>query len=95
MAGQSHSLATFATKKARVCPIYVPQTVFGFIEDVLLSHADPRLYITSIPSTSPILLLNFVNPTLDFINSVFKRWTHITGFTIAPNAISLPTSIVL
>ena len=92
---QSHSLATFATKKARVCPIYVPQAIFGFIEAVLLSHADPRLYVTSIPSTSPILLLNSVNPTLDFINSMFKRWTHVTSFTIAPNAILLPTSIVL
>ncbi|KAK7817047.1 hypothetical protein CFP56_043387 [Quercus suber] len=62
-------------------------------EAALLSHVDSRLYITSIPSTSPILLLNSVNPTPDFVYSVFKRWTHATAFTIAPNAILFLTSI--
>ena len=62
-------------KKARVPPICVAHAFFGFMQDVLLCRADSKFYVTSTPSTLPILLLklNSINHSLDFVSSVFKK----------------------
>ena len=64
------SLATFVAKKTKVCPICVPLVVSWFIEVVLILHADSKSYGTITPSTSSILL-NSINPTPNYVNSVF------------------------
>ena len=56
LASPSRSLVTFVAQKVRVCPICVSHVVYGFIEDVLVTHAEWKLHVTSTPSTSPILL---------------------------------------
>ena len=40
-----------------------------------ISLAKSKLCVTTTFSTSPILLLNFINLTLDFVKFVFKMWT--------------------
>jgi hypothetical protein len=59
------------------------------------TDAESKLYVTTTLSTSPILLLKLINLTPDFVNYVFKKWIHTMAFTIAPDVILLPTSIVL
>ena len=92
---RAHSLATFAAKKAKVCPFCVLHVFSGFIENVLFYQAESKLCVTGTSSASPILLFNSIHPTLDFVKSVLERWIHSMGFTIAPDVILLPTLIVL
>ena len=76
LASQSCSLVTFMAKKERASLIYVLHAVFGFIEVVLFTHKESKLYVTSTNSISPILPLNSVKLSLDFVNFVFKKWTR-------------------
>ena len=86
---------TFAAKKTKVHPICVIYVISGFMEDVLFTHKESKVGVTSTSSTAPILLLNSINPTPGFVKSVLKNWTHTLGFIIAPDAIMLPTLIVV
>ena len=86
------SLATSVAKKA-ICPTFVPSAISVYIHVVLLAHADWKFSVTTTLSTSP-LLLKSINQTLQFVYSVFEKWIH-SAFTIAQDAILLPTSIVL
>ena len=86
------SLATFVAKKA-ICPTFVPNAISVYIHVVLLAHADWKFIVTNTLSTSP-LLMKSIYPTLQFVYSVFEKWIH-SAFTIAQDAILLPTSIVL
>ena len=63
-------------KKKRASLIYVLHAVFGFVEVVLFTHKESKLYVTSTNSISPILPLNSVKLSLDFVNFVFKKWTR-------------------
>uniref|UniRef100_A0A2N9HU79 Uncharacterized protein n=1 Tax=Fagus sylvatica TaxID=28930 RepID=A0A2N9HU79_FAGSY len=69
---------------------YVSHAISGHIKAVLLTYAESKLYATSTPSTSPILLKS-INPIPDFVKSVFRKWTQTMAFTIAQDAILLST----
>ena len=86
------SLATSVAKKA-ICPTFMPNAISLYIHVVLLAHADWKFTVTTTVSTSP-LLLKSVNLTLQFVDSVFEKWIQ-SSFTIAQDAILLPTSVVL
>ena len=89
---QWSSLAISVAKKA-ICPIFVSSAILLYIHVVLLARANWKFIVTSTLSTSP-LLLKSINLTLQFVYFVFEKWIHST-FTIAQDAILLPTSIVL
>ena len=63
-------------KKERASLIYVLHAVFGFVEVVLFTHKESKLYVTSTNSISPILPLNSVKLSLDFVNFLLKKWTR-------------------
>ncbi len=67
---QSHLFVILVVKKARACPIYVPNVDYGSTTIVLRYHAWSNIYDTSTLSTLPTLLRTIISST-DFANFVF------------------------